>query len=75
MKVTVKGQVTIPKNVRDELGIIPSETNVVFVKEESGKWFIHKEPSGKKQPSRFRRAHKSAKINMTTEEIMNLTRS
>ncbi len=31
MKVTSKGQVTIPQEVREDLGIRPSETEVDFV--------------------------------------------
>jgi bifunctional DNA-binding transcriptional regulator/antitoxin component of YhaV-PrlF toxin-antitoxin module len=76
MRVTSKGQVTIPQNVRENIGIIPAETEVDFVQEEeTGRWFIVKVSSGDKTPSRFRTAHALGKLKMTTDEIMALTRS
>ncbi|MGE0500914.1 MAG: AbrB/MazE/SpoVT family DNA-binding domain-containing protein [Rhizobiaceae bacterium] len=35
MRVTTKGQVTIPKEIRDHLGIVPG-SEVEFVREETG---------------------------------------
>ena len=40
MRVTTKGQVTIPRNIRERLGIIP-ETNIDF-EEENGRFYIVK---------------------------------
>ena len=74
MKVTSKGQVTIPQHTREDLGICPAETEVEFVKEENGNWYLRKLPGLDKQPSRFRTAHQVGKLRMTTEEIMALTR-
>ena len=77
MKVTSKGQVTIPQHTRKDLGINPAETEVEFAKEENGNWFLScliKPPGQDKQPSRFRTAHQVEKLRMTTEEIMALTR-
>jgi len=74
MRVTSKGQVTIPQKVREEIGIRPSETEVEFVREDDGRWFLNKlQPLDTKQ-SRFRNAHKAGKVTMTTDEIMSLTR-
>ena len=73
MKVTSKGQVTIPQNVRRELGIHPAETEVEFVQDENGRWYLRK-IRGKQGRSRFRRAHAAGKLRMSTEEILALTR-
>ncbi|MCF6317927.1 MAG: AbrB/MazE/SpoVT family DNA-binding domain-containing protein [Proteobacteria bacterium] len=71
MKVTTKGQVTIPQNIREKLGIT-TETEVVF-KEENGKFYILKttepKPTGK-----FNKLRGIATAKMSTDEIMKLTR-
>lgn len=74
MRVTSKGQVTIPQEVRDAMGIRPSETEVEFKQDESGRWYLAKSKSKNDRQSRFRTAHKHGKITMTTDEIMSLTR-
>ena len=35
MKVTTKGQVTIPQEVRESMGIRPSETEIDFVQDKN----------------------------------------
>ncbi|MCU7960513.1 MAG: type II toxin-antitoxin system PrlF family antitoxin [gamma proteobacterium symbiont of Bathyaustriella thionipta] len=75
MRVTIKGQVTIPQNVRESMGIIPAETEVNFLLDEQGRWYLTKAKPGKEKNSRFRTAHKTAKLTMSTEEIMALTRA
>lgn len=74
MRVTSKGQVTIPQEVREAMGVHPSETEVEFVQDENGRWYIKKTITRKKELSRFRTAHKVGKLRMSTEEIMALTR-
>lgn len=74
MHVTRKGQVTIPQNVRESMGIIPAETEVDFLQDEQGRWFLTKAKPAKEKPSRFRTAHTTAKLMMSTDEIMALTR-
>jgi AbrB family looped-hinge helix DNA binding protein len=74
MKVTSKGQVTIPQNVREEMGIRPAETEVEFVRDEQGRWFLSKAKPQKAQQSRFRRVHTLVKPLMSTEALMALTR-
>ncbi|MGZ8916410.1 MAG: AbrB/MazE/SpoVT family DNA-binding domain-containing protein [Methylobacter sp.] len=74
MRVTTKGQVTIPVNVRESMGILPAETEIEFLQDENGRWYISKSQSPDKTASRFRSAHKAGKLTMTTEEIMALTR-
>ena len=75
MHVTSKGQVTIPKDVRKSMGIIPAETEVEFLQDENGLWYISKAKSYKKTASRFRTAHQAEKLIMSTYEIMQLTRN
>lgn len=74
MRVTSKGQVTIPLKVRKEMGIHPAETEVEFVQDNNGRWYLKKISSRKAGPSRFRRAHTTGKLRMSTDEIMALTR-
>jgi len=72
MKVTSKGQVTIPQEVRESMGIRPSESEVEFKQDESGRWYLSKITTDRK--SRFRMAHNHGKVMMTTDEILALTR-
>lgn len=71
MRVTTKGQVTIPRSVREILGITP-ETEIDF-KEDSGRFYIIKtnEPS---VTGKFNKLRGIATAKMTTDEIMSLTR-
>lgn len=71
MHVTAKGQVTIPKNVIEELGIKP-ETDVDF-REDNGRFYIVR-ISKPKKTGRFNKLRGIATAKMTTDEIMNLTR-
>lgn len=75
MRVTSKGQVTIPQKVREAIGIRPSETEVEFLQDEKGRWYLNKVKSGKRGASRFRAAHKAGHLRMSTDEIMALTRA
>ena len=72
MRVTTKGQVTIPQHIRERLGITPS-TEVDFV-EEKGRVFLKKREGGPVDKSRFRRYRGAATVRISTEEIMSLTR-
>lgn len=72
MRITTKGQVTIPQHIREKLGITPA-TEVEFV-EEKGKVYIIKRPGQNKSSHRFRKLRGVATVRMTTDEIMALTR-
>jgi antitoxin PrlF len=72
-KVTSKGQVTIPKPVRDHLGIVPG-SQVAFRRADDGSIVIEKTDAAEPQPSRFARVRGSAGPGMTTDEIMALLR-
>ena len=76
MRITSKGQVTIPQAVREQAGLLPN-TDVEFVVDAGGVR-IMKAVSGRR-PSRGAAAIRrlrgaSGRIHMTTDEIMALTR-
>ena len=73
MRVTTKGQVTIPLEIRKKLNITPA-TEVDFVVDENGRVYLEKKAD---QPTsnRFSKLRGVATVKMTTEEIMALTRS
>ncbi len=70
--VTSKGQVTIPKPVRDHLGIAPG-SQVEFRRAADGSIVIER-ADGVRPPSRFARLVGSAGPGMTTDELMALLR-
>lgn len=71
--VTRKGQVTIPKQVRDRLGIHPG-SRVDFEIAEDGKAFLRRIGKRAVKPSRFERMRGTATSGLSTDEIMALTR-
>lgn len=71
MKVTTKGQVTIPQSIREILGIT-SESEINF-QEENGKFYIVK-TSTPKASGKFNKLRGIATAKMSTDEIMSLTR-
>ncbi len=73
MRVTTKGQVTIPQDVREKLGITPA-TEVDFI-EEGERVYIVKRADEKAGIRRFAKLRGVATVKMTTDEIMALTRS
>lgn len=74
MRVTSKGQVTIPRDVRNSMGILPAETEIEFLQDKNGRWYIVKTKPSDKTISRFRTAYKTGQLTMSTDEIMELTR-
>jgi AbrB family looped-hinge helix DNA binding protein len=70
--VTAKGQITIPKAVRDALGVKPG-SKVDFKRLQSGQIVIVKE--GPKAKGKFDQFLGVASTNMTTDQIMALLRS
>ena len=73
MKVTTKGQVTIPQHIREKLGITPA-TEVDFV-DEGVRVFIVKRKGTKAARRKFATLRSVATVKMATDEIMALTRS
>lgn len=75
-QLTVKGQVTIPKRVRDYLGIDPG-SGVEFVVGAAGEVVVRKAgplPGEGRPKSRFAAVRGTATGKMTTDEILALTR-
>ena len=72
MRVTTKGQVTIPQHIREKLGIVPA-TDIEFVEEKDRVYIVKKEGPGNRT-NKFRKLRGVATVRMTTDEIMALTR-
>lgn len=73
MRVTSKGQVTIPRHVREELRIT-TETEVDFERQPDGSYRLAVRPAAPRPQGRFRSLRGVATVRMTTDEIMRLTR-
>jgi AbrB family looped-hinge helix DNA binding protein len=73
MRVTIKGQVTIPQKIREMLNITPA-AEVEFIVGEDNRVYIQK-IEDQEDNGPFTRLRGSASVKMTTEEIMALTRS
>ena len=73
MRVTTKGQVNIPRNIREFLGITP-ETEIDF-KEDNGKFYIVKTGKPSRMTGKFNKLRGIATAKLSTDEIMNLTRN
>ena len=75
MRITSKGQVTIPKEVRDSFGLLPG-TEVEFVPAGDGEVRVRRAKAGKRRGeavvAHLREAGKH--YTMTTDEVMRLTR-
>jgi len=71
MRITTKGQVTIPQHIRAKLGLTP-HAEVEFV-EENDRVFL-KKAKGAPPTTRFRNLRGIATVRMTTDEILELTR-
>ena len=75
MRITSKGQVTIPAHIRDELGLLP-DTEVDFEIDGSSARIVR--AKGRKRRSRgervVERLRGSGTVRMSTEQIMALTR-
>ena len=70
--LTRKGQVTIPKRIRDLLGLRAGSPVVFKVTEEGQVLLAPAEPQ--QPPSRFAALRGVATVRMSTDEIMALTR-
>ena len=71
--VTSKGQVTIPKPVRDLMGITAG-TAVEFTFDREGRAVMTRADAGGLPRSRFAQLRGAAGAGLSTEEIMRLTR-
>lgn len=72
MRVTTKGQITIPLALREENGIVPG-SEVRFVQEE-GRLYLCKVQTEGRGEALVRKMAGKGSVKMTTDEIMALTR-
>jgi AbrB family looped-hinge helix DNA binding protein len=70
--VTQKGQVTIPKPIRDRLGLKPG-SKVEFKRAADGS-IVSERTDGQKSPGRFEELRGDAGPGLSTDEIMAMTR-
>ena len=73
MRITSKGQVTIPIEIREKMGLLP-DTEVEF--RITGKTVVLKKVGAPSKRSRdlINRMRRKATLKMTTDEILALTR-
>jgi AbrB family looped-hinge helix DNA binding protein len=72
MRVTTKGQVTIPIKIREKLGIT-QDTEVDFL-QEGDRIILVKRQETSRTSRKFKKLRGVATVKMTTDEIMALTR-
>jgi AbrB family looped-hinge helix DNA binding protein len=78
MRISSKGQVTIPADIRERAGLLP-DTEVEFLYDGENVRLVRaggskKQSRGAKIVEHLRRHAGRAAVNMTTDEIMALTR-
>ena len=73
MKITTRGQVTIPLNIREQLGLLP-HSEVEF-KVKGKKAYLHKiSKRNTRGQAIIQRLRGKGTIKMSTDQIMSLTR-
>jgi AbrB family looped-hinge helix DNA binding protein len=73
MKVTTKGQVTIPVRIRDYLGIVP-HSEVDFQVREGDVVLVKRGPAGSGDGGRFTRLRGILRGKLTTDQWLQATR-
>jgi AbrB family looped-hinge helix DNA binding protein len=73
MRITSKGQVTIPRDIRETLGIVPS-SEVEFVRQGNRVWLRKLKPGAARGKSLVARMRGRATGRMSTDQILRLTR-
>lgn len=75
MKVTSKGQVTIPLEIRDKLGIMPN-SEVEFVLHHDNRVLLRKKETQQQRGKLLvEKLRGKSSVSMTTQQIMSLTRN
>lgn len=72
MRVTANGQITIPKHIRKKFGITPA-SEIDFI-EENDRVYIDKRRCEEDHQNRFSKLRGAATVQMTTDQILALTR-
>lgn len=73
MRITTKGQVTIPIELRTMFGLLP-HSEVEFVKSKEGLLIKKKKVKNQRGDKLIQHMTKSKTVQMSTDEIMELTR-
>ena len=73
MKVTSKGQVTIPQHLREKAGIVPG-SEVEFVEGPDGRLHVRKIDGHGRGADLVARMRGQGQVRLSTEEILALTR-
>lgn len=74
MRITSKGQVTIPQEIREEFGLLP-DTEVEFIVRRNAVHLVKSaQPKRSRGASLVRRLKGTSTVRMTTDEILALTR-
>lgn len=73
MKITSKGQVTIPREIRERMGLFPN-TEVELVVRGNAVQIVKVQQGASRGASIVRAMRERATTRMTTDEIMKLTR-
>ncbi|MBI4605264.1 MAG: AbrB/MazE/SpoVT family DNA-binding domain-containing protein [Planctomycetes bacterium] len=73
MRITSKGQVTIPAEIRERFGFVP-ETQVEFLVKGKDVVLRKAKAPGRRGSDLVRRLRGTATVKMTTDEILALTR-
>lgn len=72
--MTIKGQITIPKSIRDSLGLMPG-SRLDFAVNHDGDVVLQKASVfSKRQPDRFEAARGKSDIKWRTQDLMALLR-
>ena len=74
MKITSKGQVTIPQDLREKYGFRPG-TEIEFLHDGNALRVVKAGPDGGRGRRLVERLRGKATVRMTTDEILALTRS
>ena len=72
MKVTTKGQITIPQELREKLGIVPGSE--VEFREQGDRLYLTKIEGAGRGEKLVARMRGRGSVRMTTDEILALTR-
>ncbi len=75
MRISSKGQITIPQDIRDQFGLLPN-TDVILEINAAGDIVLRKNNQDMNRGKTLLQIMTGkASVNMTTDEIMKLTRS
>ncbi|MCX5867715.1 MAG: AbrB/MazE/SpoVT family DNA-binding domain-containing protein [Proteobacteria bacterium] len=73
MRITSKGQVTIPLEIREKIGLLP-DTEIEFKLAGNKVWLQKSTSRSQRGRNLVARLRGQATVKMTTDEIMSLTR-